>query len=202
MSSKIYTPRLKILRPVLEYWTRLNESVARKWEYQDCPWWYIERTFVGILAAACIRANGCAIEEYSGRKSWKGRPYKGRCDLFLQYGNAEYACEAKHHWSAAGSRASKSLDKLKEAMKNAENDAKRGDQTVSARLALLFAVPFIPHSEIHDLSIRLANWQEYLWELEPDAMAWTFPKGGEKLLDRNGKAHPGVAVILREVNRD
>jgi len=197
----INTPRIRPLEPVLRKWIDLNESFAREMGFRDCPWWYNERTFVGVLAAACFLTGGYALEEYGCLKSWESEEYKGRSDLYLRIGGEEYACEAKHHWLRAEIPAGEALKRLEEAVETAEKDARGGDQSVKTRLALLFVAPTVPEREIGEIPDRIEKWRDLLKKLEPDAMAWTFPEGGERIREegKEGKVYPGVALVLQEV---
>src|SRR5882762_7405548 len=90
--------RLRSLDPVLWKWINLNLQFAKRTELRDCPWWYNERSSVGLLSAATWACGGLALEEYITRKANTGIHRRGRCDLRIELGRMHFACEAKQLW--------------------------------------------------------------------------------------------------------
>ncbi len=70
---------LAVLSPVLKYWQKLNVV----WENGDVPWWYTERTSVGVLAGALWKYGDWVLEEFGTPKliNPKKNPYAGFYDI-------------------------------------------------------------------------------------------------------------------------
>ena len=64
-------------------WKRTALAKRLNWNLEDCPWWYTERANTGLLAAAAIRRNHLALEEFNDTKYWRGGGYQGRVDLMI-----------------------------------------------------------------------------------------------------------------------
>lgn len=104
---------LRSLRPMLKKWTDLNANLARQWllDDGDVPWWYTERTLLGLFSSAVWLSGGVSLEEYSDAKrelSARGavtdRSYTGRADLYFESPEgARFRVEAKRLWLSATS---------------------------------------------------------------------------------------------------
>jgi len=46
------------LSPVLRRWQKVMEELLDDFKPDDVPWWYNERAWVGVLAAATWKAGG------------------------------------------------------------------------------------------------------------------------------------------------
>lgn len=97
MKNVIVVRRVRGSRPlkaILTKWQRLLVAYANAVP-GDVAYWTSERTNVGILAAACWRLGGVALEEYVTKK----RQGNGRVDLWMRNrrGNG-FTVEAKLAW--------------------------------------------------------------------------------------------------------
>src|SRR4051812_1474895 len=95
----IWNKRLRILKPVLEEWVKLNARLGRQWSsVKDAPWWYNERALVSLFAGAIWRCKGDAFEEFNEvKRGFKARP-GGRIDLWFALRKKEFNAEAKQCW--------------------------------------------------------------------------------------------------------
>jgi hypothetical protein len=194
----IHLERLEPIRPLLRCWLDLNVRYARDWKWKDCPWWYNERTFVGLLAAAAWRTGGHSLEEYATRKQYRRGQYAGRGDLYFRLKSGGYIAEAKHEWLRAGSRAQMAPSRLSELLRNARSSVVDAETTRCKKLGLLFIVPTVPKRQRGDIRTLVERLIITLRDrVAYDAAAWVFPKEATSLHYR-GHIYPGVALLVLE----
>lgn len=199
MAIDIRSRRLKSLKPLLNRWVDLNVRYARDSKWTDCPWWYNERTFVGLLAAASWAIGGLSLEEYSTRKHRKRSQYAGRGDLYFKLGSESYIAEAKHEWIVLSRRSDLSSKRLLKSLRIARKSVVDAETPRGRKLGLLFVVPRVPESQVGDIQKLVSGMTEKLKKvLRYDAAAWAFPKRGYLLQFGDHFRYPGVALFVLE----
>jgi hypothetical protein len=113
--------------------------------YNDLPYWYSERTNIGVLAAAALRLKTIVpLEEYPIRRGDNA----GRADLGLYNARNErwYDFEFKFRWIAIGFSATKTI---RDAMRDASRDVKALPKPParSQSVAVTFVVPYLPKTK-------------------------------------------------------
>jgi len=201
--------RLQDFRPILRYWMALLDRIHLDWvrvrrkagqeqRDVDCPWWYGERTQVGLLAAAAFQAGAIALEEYSDvKQTRKEGLWTGRTDLYIQTGSRGWVLEAKRTWISLGKRARDgSLRKVVEKLEEARADAAALVHEPDTRLGALFVVAAIPQDDDVGLE-EVAAWLEDLDNQRPgdSARAAYFPERGFKVVEGSYR-YPGVILLL------
>jgi hypothetical protein len=185
------------LKLVLHHWINANCSVAKLWEWKDCPWWCGEVSAVSLFAAAVWMAGGTAIAEYESPKVFKGDDYKGRCDLYFFFSNEHYLAEAKYCFPLISKQSESAImtveSNLAEACENVQCVEIDGEK----RLGINFAVPCLPPSE-GDVDTCLLHFQKDLQRLGFAHLAWVFPPKARKLKAKDDYIHPGIAILIRE----
>ena len=135
---------------IVRRWIRLVEEYSRAviWqgeEKQDVPYWYGERTNVGILAAATWLAGFPTLEESKETKV-DGEPYEGRYDLAICLAEGRsWSIEAKHDflWLNRRAEADSAIKASEKAFNAAMNDARCCKEILGSRAGLAFLVPGI-----------------------------------------------------------
>ena len=90
---KIYDKELKILRPIVEQWLKINREYIEDYDYEDCLYAYNERSTISSFAGAVWRCGGYAQEEYIAVKGENEK--NGRIDLYFNFANKDVIVEAK-----------------------------------------------------------------------------------------------------------
>lgn len=202
INTKVNSKHIRAFHNLLHNWMDIIEKYISYNEFEDNPWWYNERATISTLAAAAWATEGIALEEYSTEKGKKGRPWKGRCDLFLGLKTKIFACEAKQAWCPISRHAKNSIINVRNTLKIACDDARKLDKQEGQRLGICFAVPYLPQKEKKYMEEQIKSWCKKLEEIDCDAYAWVFPKKVRYLTaSSKGYFHPGVAVVIREVYR-
>lgn len=203
MRGHIHIPskRLKSLGPLLSCWVDLNVRYARAWKWRDCAWWYDERTFVGLLAAAAWQIGGHSLEEYATRKNYRRNQYSGRGDLYFELNSIRYIAEAKHDWVLVGHRSRKIPKRLGRLLRLARDSVIDAETKGGTKLGLLFIAPMVPKRTQGDAT-TLLNWlmSTLREEVSYDAAAWVFPKETKSLKYR-AYIYPGVALLILSKNQ-
>ena len=190
------------LKPVLENWCKIVVSWCDRNGWEDCPWWYGERSSLGLFALAAWEIGAAPLEEYSTEKGMGKRRYTGRGDLLIPIGEEDYIIEAKQKWISISNRARKGKDKLRRSIMDAVNGAREATEFRGRRAGLVFAVPYLPESEKDSIDERLADWLGSLRELDTCAVAWVFPKKARRrFVLYDGYLYPGIAVLIRPLRR-
>jgi hypothetical protein len=191
-----------LLCPVLRQWRGLVERYCKN-EKKDAPYWYTERSNVGILAAAAWQSKRCvSLEEYSVDKSrplGRGKQrWSGRADLWIRVEKKEYVFEAKHRFWDIGSKARRSIDYFPEysqkRLNKAKQEAKRIDRKSGRALAILFIAPSIPIIEKKKINERINIFLKKLKEVNAD-VAWVFPSNAPDIRWER-RIYPGVVMLI------
>ena len=187
---------------ILDYWCKIVVSWCERNGWEDVPWWYGERSSLGLFALAAWEAGAAPLEEYSTEKGkGKGR-WTGRGDLLIPVKEKDYIIEAKQKWISISKRATKHEDKLDSAIQDALQGARDAREFKGRRAGLVFAVPYLPESEIDSVNERLSEWLESLREWDNCAVAWVFPEeAGQCSVLADGYLYPGIAVLIRPLRR-
>jgi len=206
------------LKPVLKKWQEVlafyrNQVCWEDWKKPDAPYWYNERTNVGMLSAAAWLCGGLALEEFSGKKAARdGKPYSGRVDLRIQVGTTGFAFEAKHKWLWVGSRSFKDSNwdsSLDSRLNEACCACRKVGNSFGRRLGLLFVVPALRKA------VSRGKWdpQERLVNLKREFRKYARAKSEEAELEIYGEAffpleespeykerfYPGIFLLARKV---
>jgi hypothetical protein len=200
--------RLRFMKRLFRAWHRqLAEFEGRL--YDDLPYWYSERTNVGLLAAAALRLKSIVpLEEYPIRRGDKA----GRADLGLYDARNErsYDFEFKFRYSAIGWSATK---RIKAAMRAAAEDVKSlpkppaGSQSV----AVTFVVPYLPNIKTRKtppIEKWDSLWEHFLHSVAKPAICGAdfvaVHRADDEVVERAAGDlgfHPGVAAFGKVVHR-
>jgi hypothetical protein len=167
---------------------------------KDHPYWYNERTHVGLLAAAVWLSGGTALEEFKAEKEHKNKGT--RCDLWIRTNKAAFECEAKHLWLNLEEKTEDLILKLGKKLHLAVQDVRSLEK--HRGLAFCFAIPGI-HCEskkrdtldklVHDL---IESTKNPIKNPSCDALVWI---GFKK--ERNPMGNPcllpGLLLAIKEV---
>jgi len=220
--SRVYTPKLRALRPVLEAWIDAVHRYCKLQGHDDAPWWFNERASLSTLAgAAWALPDWAALEEYVTTKRKRrvmpedkideggiSPERNGRCDLLVLGKSTNFAIEAKQDWQSIGSR-SEGVANVHKAMRKAWHDA--GELNLDEgehRLAMTFVVPYVPKKDVgpghpHELVKQWLDSNPF--EIDgrtPAALAYVFPKGYRKFKSKDKKGYfPGVALVIEHRQR-
>jgi hypothetical protein len=115
---------------------------------EDLPYFYIERTNVGLLSSAAIKLGALTLEEYSVKRGRRAKERQGRADLWIEYKGYTFDIEAKQDWVALNSsRIAKKVQRLMGAAEQSLEDLKdKADKSVG----IVFLVPLLPRAKKPD----------------------------------------------------
>lgn len=199
----------KDLQQILRKWKQLMKELVEEWaDDGDAPWWYNERTSVGLFAAAVWKKGGHAIEEYTTNKKFRNNRGKtnnkyGRGDLlFYLNSNKTFVAEAKQEYLSLNRSpdTKKVISLLTIARKDSVCVPNYG---IARRLGMVFMVPY---SKSKPTDERIRQWIskiEEIAEKQEIAAVWTFPNvAREKIYwkEKDGTRHyyPGVMLLLKQ----
>jgi len=218
--SRVYTPKLRALRPVLDAWINAVHRYCKLQEHDDAPWWFNERASLSTLAgAAWSLPDWAALEEYATTKKRVMPKDKvdegglspernGRCDLLILGKSTNFAIEAKQAWQSIGSQ-SEGVANIHKAMRKAWHDA--GDLHLDEgehRLAATFVVPYVPTKSVGDGHPHgvVRQWLDSdpfnVDGRKPAALAYVFPKDYASFETEDKKGYfPGVVLVIEHRQR-
>jgi hypothetical protein len=196
----IHPESISAFRPILREWVEVNRSLARLWEWKDCPWWCNERASVSTLAAAIWRAGGRALEEFYDEKMYRRAKYQGRCDLYFEFQGYEFIAETKQVWLPVGRRSDLWDTTLEKSIATACKDVRHTQEQGWTRLGIVFAAPYFPKSDSDYATELLKKWQSRILDGPWDGLAWVFPPRTRYLQWTDSCIYPGVAAILCKTN--
>ncbi|MFH1703119.1 MAG: hypothetical protein ABIB41_06780 [Nitrospirota bacterium] len=95
------------------------------------------------------------MEEYRTDKIYGREYWPGRADLWFSWKRTTYLAEAKQVYVSLSIKANNSSEKIREALKQAKMDAAASRGESDNRLGIVFAIPYIPPSEIKKQLLEL-----------------------------------------------
>jgi hypothetical protein len=185
--------RLKHWSNLFKEWINLIGKYCKVLDGEEAPYYYYERTNIGILSAAACKAGWVSLEEFGFRKRGKKQ---GRADLWIcreKADRGEYI-EAKQIWN---------FSSFNKALLAAKKDAKKlllSREDDSLRVGVVF----VPHGFNNESKEIIDNDIEELikqgLKSDFDAIGWTFPEPTRNLIDGvNKKIYPGILLIAKIV---
>jgi hypothetical protein len=197
------------LRPVLEQWCDVVFDFCRAFKWEDVPWWYGERSAVGLFAAALTRAGWVVLEEFSTEKVGDASSLpgmKGRQDLLAVKGDEGFVAEAKNNWTRVPRRSGDLKTFLCRLLDHATCDAMAKEPYDYKQAAVVFSSPKVHRSD--DAPAATREWCKAIDDLDDCARAWLLPRRAARFpegTDSDDKTagwgafvFPGTAVIVRE----
>jgi|SRR3972149_850472 len=130
---------------------------------QGLPYYYIERTNIGLLSASALKIGAHPIEEYSASKGKGAKRYAGRADLWIRHKNGQtFDFEAKQKWISLNSKkvANTVRPVLLEAVKAARKLTDRSDFSIG----IVFVIPYVTKSdkgEFVSFRDQIINYDSY-----------------------------------------
>jgi len=200
--------RFTELRPILKKWCSLNRLYMNNAE-GDCPWWYNERTSIGVLAAAAWKSGHLALEEFSTLKGRKkdATHGPGRCDLKIRVGSEDFLFEAKQSWPRLSKKPGEadikeSRRKILNSLQRACLAAGRLKSREGRRFGVCFLAPRISEVEIDNLDKRVDSLIDLLMEKRRmyHSISWFFANRGNRPNDKH-RIYPGVLLLIKEVHK-
>lgn len=196
------------LRPILREWRKLNQRIARKWNYcGDVPWWYNERASLSVFAGAVWNAGHFAFEEFSDEKrrlsprsSKFQKPYSGRVDIYFNIRRKDFIAEAKICWPRCGRLASERQKRIEDGLASACRDIRLSEPHGQCRLGILFVTPCWKTSLKREIDQRIDEWIAKVSAIDCDAISWIFP-ANTRTAHLGKYLFPGAAVLIKEVRR-
>ncbi len=196
------------LEHVLHNWIGLLDRYTRK-HTAELPYWYNERSNVGVLAGAAWISGFTALEEFAEDKAGTDM---GRCDLFMGLGDELLYAEAKIEKpviqkDANGVDAAWDADIARglTAAREGSRAVRKGAHHIK-RVGLLFVVPRIEakdHEKFADIRTMFLNSVEPRIEKlvassDLDFWAWYFPPEAEQRPSPTIRSlFPGVLLMGR-----
>lgn len=201
------------LEPVLEEWCKVLLQFCHEFDWLDVPWWYGERTAVGLFAAALTRDRWMVLEEYSTQKAdisssplMRQVRRDGRQDLLAVKKPWSFVAEAKNDWTRVPRKSGTLKSHLCGLLHRATCDAIAKESYGSTQAAIVFSSPKIHRSD--DVAAAKSEWCEGISELDDCARAWVLPKRAARFPEGTESddntagwrkfVFPGTAVIVRE----
>jgi len=193
----VWTRKLQNFEPILERWIQLVGKATEAWyrdEEPDCPWWYGERSSVGLLAAAAWMEEGEALEAYPEEKGEGNEAYPGRTDLYISHRSDEYVFEAKQLWLDLSKPNEQLIKATESKLESALKDVRKNTEPVEHKFGIVFVKPSFKDIDPPTVVHALEAWRDSLQTLDIDFYAWNFPALGWKM-KHQGKTYPGEVLI-------
>ena len=190
---------LKLFETVFNKLAEIHQKYIDAEHEKDCPYWYGERTHVGLLAAAVFLCKGIAFEEYGNTKKKHHQNKHGRGDLWIKKHRMIFECEAKRLWLNLG-RSDKNLKAIEASLEKAEGNVK--ELKKGKGLAICFVTPVIHESKVKgELPKQIQKLKEKVKDsCICDALAWIgFAAGSEQL--KGEHYYTGLLLLIKKVNK-
>ena len=192
---RIYHDQFVGLKGTLKEWINMMRKYCDEVEWVDVPYYFYERTNVGLLSSAIWKAGGYSLEEFGSTKKKKstGTPFVGRVDLEFYIKDEPYYVEFKQFWPNITKGITNVSTKLtQDSYANAKDALKEAKTPDVKGLIGLFAIPIITEGRNEDPTKEIRDYLNWLVNTKtPDVLAWWFPE--EVRYER----HPGVLLFLR-----
>ena len=190
-SSRTY----RILRPVFaQLWSVFDQFITQN---DEVPWWYTERSLVGLMTAAAFRAGCSAIEEFTCARHHKRS--RGRVDWWVGTGADDEELFAETKQAYISSDGGWAL--LSSGFKHAEAQLRDYDLGQEydhvPRLLIVFVRPYFKNGK---------DWieQRNLWLTEtPEgadycAYYWLEREHQDRCVSDGGYCYPGILICCKE----
>jgi len=188
--------------PILEEWLLGIERFCRVTGGDEAPYWYNERSNIGVLAGAAWRCGRVALEEFQFVKGFKNKPkWLGRADLWIASDQHEELIEAKFKWCSLNSRngiASVANDTLDLATSDAKKS--RGGGLELKAIGVAFVPFYTKECEIEKLGSLIDSAISNLKTSNYHAMAWCFPRETRQSNSAKGNYLPGIVMLAKNVD--
>lgn len=184
---------------IIEEWLLAVERYCRIMKGDDAPYWYNERSNIGVLAGAAWRCGRIALEEFQYEKGYRNKPkWLGRADLLLASENYDDLVEAKFKWLSLKSRNGIS-NVVQDVINNAVIDAKKteGIGHSDKVIGIAFCPVYAKKKDINEIDDLIEDALEDLRYSDHHAIAWCFPKETRRNVSEKGNILPGVFMIIK-----
>lgn len=187
---------------LLEEWLLVTERYCRIMGGEDAPFWYNERSNIGLLAGASWRCGRISLEEFQITKGYRNKPKKhGRSDLWMALEDGrEELIEAKFKWISLHSKDLSSV--VNEALDRAMNDAKkaRGNDEDTKAIGIGFFPVYVTKNKVHEIDSIISSMINQFLELEYHSLAWSFPEEIRQHISSKDNVVPGVFMVARNID--
>jgi len=187
--------------PILKNWCKIVAKWCALMDWEDVPWWYSERSSLGLFGLAAWESGGVPLEEYSTKKGKRRGHWTGRGDLLISIKKRNYIIEAKQIWISLSRRAAKGERKLEDALVDAIDGARDSTEFRGKRVGIVFAVPYLHKTEKDFMVERLIEWIKVVKNCNDCAVAWVFPEDARHGFKLDGYLYPGISVLIRALRR-
>jgi hypothetical protein len=197
---------LRSFEELLWEWTSIIERMVRGWRSEaHVPWWYNERASLSPFAGAIWRTGGVAFEEFSAKRKTRTPNARGdtvrrrgRVDLQFSYRGTDFIAEAKQAWPKIGRRSRSSVGEVNAALLQASQRANTVSQGWGKKLAIAFAAPRFPKSELDCERQLLQNWRDIIRGVKCDGNAFLWLHDCHQIEDE-GDVYPGGGIFIRRI---
>jgi len=189
--------RLKHWKAIFEEWFLLLKRYCRSTSGKDAPFWYNERSNIGILSVAAYRCGFIALEEYQCTKGRGANKRNGRADLWIasDFLNTAESVEGKFAFISLTSKDIAVF--VTKRIELAIKDVKKVNEE-SNKIALVFLSVYLQTNKMHEFELLFKNFKSEIKKVTYDVLAWCFPTEARYLKVTN-KYYPGVFVVGRKV---
>lgn len=187
--------------PLLEEWLLAIERYCRIMGGEDAPYWYNERSNIGLLSGAAWRCGRIALEEFQKDKGYSNRKKKnGRADLWIAYDNDEDLIEAKFKWVSLFSKNLTSI--VDNTLDSASDDVKksRGNDKEIKSIAVGFFPMYMKNTHIDEVDSIILEMQKQFLKQDYHAVAWCFPKETRTYTNSKANVLPGIFMVIRNID--
>lgn len=188
----ISNPKLEFLRPMLERWFDCIDRYNAVRGDNDTPYWFDERTNLGLLSAAAWMAEMVTLQNAPTRKQNEEGERNVSADLFIASTEERAFIQATQRWPKVNNL------NLTQPLSEATSDAKRISYASDLKLGCLFVSP-----QKAQQSATPEELQDMIDDLQKEntcAVAWYFPYAYRKLRNEAGHYHPGIAVLFKQAH--
>lgn len=178
---------------ILEQWVWLNKEIYNATKGEFAAYSYRERTNIGVMACAAMKAGWAAFQECCSEKNARLTP--GRVDLMLSCNGFHEQIEAKFTCDGFG----KLKGKIKRKHDSAKTDAAALARLPNSRnLALTFIVPRVNDYDLNPFHDAVLDLMDHCMKLSPAIFGSVFPGKAPRRSGAESEQHmisAGIIVI-------
>ncbi len=128
---------------ILYKWGSLLKKYEKTMSSDDLPYFYIERTNIGLLSSAALNSGYFPLEEYSTEKGKEAKKRIGRADLRIFKNSGESIdFEAKQIWIGMRNKEKDIKERIKEELSDSLKDVGDIKDKADTQVGIVFAVPY------------------------------------------------------------
>lgn len=202
---KLQSTRNSNIKSIIKRWTNLIDAFTKELApYGDAPFWYNERTNLGILAGAVWQNGGYVLEEISIQNDFRDKKTTGRADCCFRWMGQNYIIESKQYWPPFSIKNFKLTENLNRKFDDIDKQIHKYAAPDEQLWGMIFVVPSLPKKQKNYVGEYIRNFTKSLInykKLNRDiSLAYVFPQSARELVyEEEGRIYPGVVLVGKDL---